>query len=72
MCFIGQDNKEQVITTETVIKQVRPISVVLIFRWKLGENAIVKLLQTTRLHAILLKTFFFNQRQDEEVFESSS
>ena len=31
MCFIGQDNKEQVITTETVIKQVRPISLVLIF-----------------------------------------
>ena len=38
ICFIGQDNKEQVITTETVIKQVRPISVVLIFRWKLGEK----------------------------------
>ncbi|XP_015763082.1 PREDICTED: uncharacterized protein LOC107342136 [Acropora digitifera] len=32
----GVDNKEQVITTETVIKQVRPISFVPNFRWKLG------------------------------------
>ena len=37
MCFIGQDNKEQVITTETVIKQVRQLSFVSIFRWKLGK-----------------------------------
>jgi len=44
--LIGVDNKEQVITTETVIKQVRLISFASNFRWKLGTwNAIVKLLQ---------------------------
>ncbi|XP_044176221.1 uncharacterized protein LOC122959167 [Acropora millepora] len=34
--LIGVDNKEQVVTTETVIKQVRPLSFVPNFRWKLG------------------------------------